>query len=251
MSLNPELLKMARVKLAIQIPGQEDPNQPPPGSDPSQGGDPSAGGMPPDPSQMPPGMPMDPSMQQGAPPTDPSAGAPPTSPDPMSGGGGMTADTVRQVVAEVMQQMSAQQGGPGGAGGKSNKADMQSNTSMDLFQIKKMLMTLFNSMGIPIPNELLLGGNRDVNTGLPAVGPGDPNSTSNPANTTSPQQPQSAIKPIGPMGSAFPGGQGAPPSSGSEKQSSLSIGEQISRPAKLARNKAAALGAVLRQKAKL
>lgn len=268
MTINPELLKLARFtvgrnrqktaqhKQAFQPP-QPDPSQQggaPPGGDPSQGGgappmDPSmmgGGGMPPG---MPPpgaggGMPMDPSMMAGG-------GA------PMPGGGGMTADTIRQVMQETLGQMGMTPGqpGPGGgaAGGKPGKPDLLA-MSMDIFQIKKMMSTLFNSMGIPMPQDILDGPNRDPATGAP-MAPNAPGSTSDPTRVSPPAGgPQggqgggqdSAIKPIGPMGGAFPGGGGGisgGDAGGGGGKTASTHGEEI-------RNKAAALAAVMRRRSR-
>lgn len=279
MPLNVELLKLARysvgkhrIKQAVQPP-------PDPSQDPSQGGAPPGGGG------APPGM--DPSMGGGAPPGmppgmppmpppggDPSAGgAPPMDPSmggggaPMPGGGGMTSDTIRQVMQEVLGQMGMVPGqsGPGGgaAGGKPGKPDLMA-MSMDIFQIKKMISTLFNSMGIPMPQDLLDGPNRDPSTGMPMT-PGQPGSTSDPNRQSPPAGPAagggggagggSAIKPIQAIQGAFPGaGGGGDAGGGGGEKTGSNLGEEAPRfqfQGSQIRNKAAALNAVLRRRTRI
>jgi hypothetical protein len=199
--------------------------------------DPSMGGAPPG------GMPPDPSMGGGA---------------PMPGAGGLTADSIRQIMQETLGQMGMVPGqsGPGGgaAGGKPGKPDLMA-MSMDIFQIKKMMTTLFNTMGVPIPQDILDGPNRDPSSGMP-MSPGAPGSTSDPSRVAPPAPGggggagggQSAIKPIQPMQGAFPG------ASGGEKSGEVRIGEET-QPIKHGaggeiKNKAAALNAVLRRKSR-
>jgi DNA polymerase-3 subunit gamma/tau len=271
MPINPELVKLARytvgrqrVKQAVQPPQQDDPSQ-------QAGG----GGAPPmDPSMMggAGGAPMDPSMAAaagggGAPPADPSAGGG----GPVPGGGGLTADSIRQIMMDVLGQMGIQPGmggagGAGGAGMKPGKPDPMAQ-GMDIFQIKKMLTTIMNAMGIEMPQDILDGPNRDPSTGAP-MPPGAPGSTSDPSRQSPPAagggqggqggQPQSSIKPIGQLQGAFPtGGSGAGGGGGGgggEKSGAAHLGEEESprtsiRPAAI-RNKAAALNAVLRRKSK-
>jgi hypothetical protein len=270
MSLNPELLKLARftvgkqrfVKQAVQPP-QPDPSQ-------GGGGPPPDGGAPPmDPSMMGAGgggaPPMDPSMGGGAPP--PPGGMPPMDPSmmggagPMPGAGGLTADTIRQIMQETLGQMGMVPGqaGPGGtaAGGKPGKPDLMA-MSMDIFQIKKMMSTLFNSMGIPMPQDLLDGPNRDPASGMPMT-PGAPGSTSDPNRQSPPAGgaagggggDNSAIKPIGSIQGAFPsGGDSGGGGGGGEKTGATRLGEGEPRGREI-RNKAAALNAVLRRKTRL
>jgi hypothetical protein len=277
MNINPELIAIAEWRLSQQrneweaekqaaekfafIPpgGGGPPGGPPPGGDPSAGaaggggappgvGDPSAGGM----------SPMDPSMAGG--------GAP-----PVPGGGGMNADTISQIVAQTMQQMGGMGGGGagvggGGAGGKMVKPDI-ATVAIDIFQVKKMLQYMFNTMGIPLPPDILDGPNRDPSTGTP-MPPGAPGSTSDPS-TVSQQAPGGAaggaggdqaggsippiqpVQPGGPgVGGPTPGGM--PPGVGSEKQSQdriLHIGNGHYEPSfdpKLI-SRAAALSALIRR----
>lgn len=264
MSLNPHLISMARsavnqrTKQAFQPP--QDPNA-------QGGGDPSMGGMPPggDPAAggMPPGAPMDPAMAGGGMPMDPAAmgGA------PVPGAGGMNADTIRQVMQEVLGQMGMVPGqagpGAGGAGGKPGKPDLLA-MSMDIFQIKKMLSTLINAMGVPMPQEIIDGPNRDPATGAP-MPPGAPGSTSDPSQQAAPApaggQPSSAIQPIGAMQGAFPAGGGG--GGGGQKSGGVQrIGSPIDleqtpkhnqpKPEKIElRDKASALSAILKRNMKL
>lgn len=255
--------KQAADKTAFVPPGAGgDPaaggGAPPPGG----GGDPAAGGGPP------PGA-GDPSMG-GAPPMDPSmmAAAGGGGGGPVPGGGGMTADTISQIVAQTMQQMGmggAGGGGAGGAGaGKMAKPDI-STVAIDIFQVKKMLQFLFNSMGIPLPPDILDGPNRDPATGTP-MPPGAPGSTSDPSQMSQPPggaggagggQPGGAIPPIQPMQPGGPGvggaaAGGAPPGAGAEKQSqdrALHMGNGHPAPAFDPRtvSRAAALSEIVRR----
>jgi hypothetical protein len=268
MALNPELVKLARYTVGKQRTKQA--FQPP--QDPSQQGG-APGGAPP----------MDPSMAggAGAPPMDPSmagGGAPPPMDPSMAGGdpsagggavpgaGGLTADSIRQMIQDAMSQMGMAPGagGAGGVGGKGNKNDQMQAMSMDIFQIKKMMSTLFNAMGIPLPQDILDGPNRDPASGAP-MPPGMPGSTSDPSRQSPPAggaaggggggaQPQSAIKPIGPLQGAFPqGGGDAGGGGGGEKSGSVRIGEEAAAQLPIesnVRNKAAALNAVLRRRMK-
>jgi hypothetical protein len=242
LTLNPILLKAARHKVAFQPPAGMDPSAaggaPPPGADPSMGG-----GMPPG---------ADPSMMGGAPPPggDPSGGAG----APVPGANGLTADSLRQIMTEVMQGVQQQGGGPGGggAGGKSSKPDPMA-MAMDIFQIKKMLTYMFNNMGMPMPPDLLDGPHRDPSTGA-AVPPGTPGSTSDP-NLAASQPPAggagaappgggggagpaSSIAPVAPMAGAFPAGGGG---GGAPQQKSSEIQDM--------RHRAAAVHAILRKRA--
>jgi hypothetical protein len=263
MSVNPMLLKIAAdtiarqqraTKVAFQPP---DPSggagAPPPGGDPSGGGapppmDPSMGGAPP---------PMDPSMGGGAPPPmDPSmaGGGMPPPPD-SGGGGGPGLDMVLQKLDQLSQalQMSPQnQQGPGGAPGgpgKPGKPDLLA-MSMDIFQMKKLLFTIANAMGVDIPQEILDGPNRDPGTGMP-MPPGMPGSTSDP-NTMAQQQPQqggeqqSAIPPIKPMQAATPTGDGGP----AGKTASATMGQPFGSAGKEVQNQASALAALIRSRQK-
>lgn len=194
MNINPELIQLAQWRLT-QIEKQA--FVPPGAGDPSQGGgDPSQAQGPVDPN----GPPVDPS--QGA---APPMGGGPGGAAPMPGGGGMTNDTIQQVVQQVMQQMGGGAGVAGGAGGgmggKPAKADINT-VAIDIFQVKKMLQYLFNSMGIPLPPDILDGPNRDPSTGA-MMPPGAPGSTSDPAVTAQNAQQQG--------GQQQPGGQAGGP----------------------------------------
>ncbi len=247
MSYNTTLLELARWRLREQFEKQS--FIPPGGGDPSQGGgDPSAGGAPPmDPSAGGGAPPMDPSMGGGAPPMDPSAGggAPPEAPpDPAAGGGG-SPDIMAMLQAMQQQISQMQQGGGGGAapggapgagmGGKPMKADINT-VAMDIFQVKKMITSLFNMYNIPLPPDVIDGPNRDPSSGT-AVPPGTPGSTSDVSNQSPPpgggQGGQGAIPAIQPMPPAMPGG--------GEKQSSdlFNIGGDVSFTS--IKNRAAAL----------
>lgn len=236
MNINTDLITLAEWRLKQLNRPTETPAEKtafvPPGGDAAGGGgappgvaDPSAGGMPP----------PDPSMGgAGAPPPDPSAGGG----APVPGGGGMTADTISQIVAQTMQQMNGMGGGAGGAGagaGKMAKPDINT-VAIDIFQVKKMLQYMFNTMGIPLPPDILDGPNRDPSTGTP-MPPGASGSTSDPSMVS--QQPAGggagaggqqggAIPPIQPMqpggpGVAGPSPGGAPPGMGAEKQGEDSV----------------------------
>lgn len=208
MMINPELLALAEWRLKQLEQGAELEKQAftPPGGGGPPGGDPSggAGGGPP-PGAAPP---MDPSMGGGAPPMDPSmaGGAPPGGPVP--GGGGLTADSIAQIVTQTMQQQGAAGGAGGpGAAGKMAKPDINT-VAIDIFQVKKMLQYLFNTMGIQMPPDILDGPNRDPSTGVP-MPPGAPGSTSDPAATAAAAQQQG--QPGGGAGGAPPGGAGGAP----------------------------------------
>jgi hypothetical protein len=275
MSLNPELVKLARFtvgkqrqKVAFQPPGG-DPSQDPAAAGGAPPMDPAAGGMPPmDPAMAggaPPmdpaaagGMPMDPAMMGGAPPAPPA-------PDPAAGGGGSgPLDAIMAKMDQMMQsmQMSPQnQAGPGGAPGgpgKPGKPDLLA-MSMDIFQMKKMLSALFDAMGIPIPQDILDGPNRDPATGAPMPA-GMPGSTSDPQRQSPAMGgggggagPDSAIKPIGAMKGAFPaaGGGGG---DASKAAAASRIGEEFAAKTPLGRemrNKASALATMLRRKTRI
>ncbi len=194
MQINPDLLQLAQWRLAQMANTEKQAFQPP--VDPSQ--DPAAaaaGGAPPmDPSMAGGGAPpMDPSMAGGAPPAGMPAPAPAPGGDPMAGGGGLTADSVRQIVQQTMQQsgMGAGGGAGGGAGaGKAAKPDL-AVIAMDVFQTKKLIMAMFNQMGMPLPPDILDGPNRDPSTGMPMM-PGAPGSTSDPAQMQQQAQQQQA-----------------------------------------------------------
>lgn len=224
---NPELMRLAewRINELTKSASLEKEAVLPAGAmDPSAGGgggtDPSSAG----------GPPMDPSAAGGAPPMDPSAGGgmpapPPTDPTAAAGAGGLTADSIRQIVQQVMQSMGGA-GGPGGKGPGVAKPDINT-VAMDIFQVKKLLTGLYNTMGIPLPPDILDGPNRDPSSGAP-MPPGAPGSTSDPnqqAAQSQQQQPQSAIPPIQAMQAATPQAPG-----GAEKQSQEDPSLQIGLP---------------------
>lgn len=208
MNYNPELMALAEWRLAELRKQHEKQAFIPPGG----GGDPSGGGGPP------PGM--DPSMAggPGGPPPgmDPAAmgGAPPMPP----GGGGMDPMMIQQMVTQAVQQAMGAQGGAGAAGGpvgaagagKPVKASLET-VAMDIYQVKTLLVSMFNQQGWPLPSNILDGPNRDPNTGMP-MAPGTPGSTSDPAQMQAAQQQAGAggaqggaIPSIPPMEAAGPG----------------------------------------------
>lgn len=210
MIINPELLALAEWRLnELQKQAMEKTAFTPPG-----GGAPP-GGAPMDPAAMGGAPPMDPAAMGGAPPMDPAAmgGA------PVPGGGGLTAESIAQIVTQTMQQGggaagAGAAGGPGAAG-KMVKPDI-ATVAIDIFQVKKMLQYLFNTMGIQLPPDILDGPNRDPSTGI-SMPPGTPGSTSDPQVTAANAQQQQAqqgggaggaggaIPPIEPMQAGGPG----------------------------------------------
>lgn len=109
-------------------------------------------------------------------------------------------------------------GGAGGAGGKPAKVDINT-VAMDLFQLKKMMLSDFRRRGVELPPDVLDGPNRDPQTGLPAANPmggSDPSGGGAPpggggAPPGGPGGPGGAIPPIPPMEPAMPpGGAGGP-----------------------------------------
>jgi len=158
--------------------------------------------------------PMDPAMMGGggAPPMDPAmmggGGAPPMDPAMMAGGGapppgGMPpgGDITSAVTAAVQQAMQSQGGGQAtGANGKPAKPDINM-VATDVFQIKKLLYSLFQANNWPLPPGILDGPGRDPNTGAPSQ---SPDGSSGAGNQSAGAQPQSSISPIEPMQGAFP-----------------------------------------------
>lgn len=199
---NPELMALAQWR--IEHP-EEEVKQAfiPAGAGAPPGGAPPGG---------PPGAPpMDPAAAGGAPPGgDPSGGgAPPMDPSqgvPPPPNGGMDAimPQLQQMQAQIQQLQAGGGGGKPGGGGSSKAVDAQAQ-QMDLFHVKKMMSGLYHAMGIPIPQELLDGPNRDPNTGLP-LPPGTPGSTSDPSMAPAP--------PPGGAPGAPPGGAPAGPPPG-------------------------------------
>lgn len=167
------------------------------------------GGAPPGGGGAPPGMGMDAGagMMGGMSPDGAGAGA--------GGGGGISGDEVRQIVSEMMaQQAGGAPGaaGPGGAGAQKKKIDV--NT--ELYQIKRLLVKLFEMLGQDVEPSMLLGDPADE---PPAPPPGDPA-----ASSAAGQAYQSAIQPIEPMQAANPqlamaGGGGGGGGGGQQKQS--------------------------------
>ncbi len=248
--INPELMKMARA--AIRTKRAFQPPMPP---DPSMGG--GAGGPPPG------APPMDPAAMGGAgappPPMDPSMGG--GAGGPIPGAGGLTADSIRQIMQEEIAKamggggMPGATGGAGGMGGpgmgKPGKPDPLAQ-SMDIFQVKKMVFAIANAMGVEPPQDVMDGPNRDPSTGAP-MPPGAPGSTSDPNAQAQGQQgkPQpmnpGAIPPLSGMQGALP----SPKDGGGGEKAGQVIGTGIERsnPGKQVRNKAAAIAAILRRKA--
>lgn len=152
---------------------------------------PGGGGMPMDPAMMGGGggMPMDPSMMGGMPP-DPSM---------MGGGagGGVTADEVRSIVMEAVQQSLGAGAGAGGAAGAGGMLKPKIDVNVELMQIKNMLAKIVDALGIPVPaqdmvatpeklTQMAMGG------GTGGAGGGEQGMT------------QGAIPPIEPMQGAAP-----------------------------------------------
>jgi hypothetical protein len=92
--------------------------------------------------------------------------------------------------------------------GKPAKPDINT-VAIDIFQVKKMLQFLFNTMGIPLPPDILDGPNRDPSTGTP-MPPGAPGSTSDPSVTAANAAQGGAAGAGSPPGGAG----GAPPPGG-------------------------------------
>ncbi len=188
--INKELIKLARKAVRQKVAFQ------PPEGDPAQGGMPP-GAPPMDPSMMPPGG--DPSMMGGMPPMPPGAPMPPPGDPmaaaggaPMPGGGGLTADSIRAIIKEEMAAAGAGggvagAGGPGAAG-KPVKVDINTVAS-DIFQVQKLILTMFSAMGLQMPQDILDGPNRDATSGMP-VPQGTPGSTSDPNKQAPPLGPQ-------------------------------------------------------------
>lgn len=162
--INPALMDLANWSIA----NRKKQAFVPPGADVGAGG-----GMPPG------GAPMDPAVAGGMP---PGGGAPPGG-DMASVGGSMmpspdaslappaqpmTPDMITQAVTQAVQL--AMNGGKGGKGAA--KPDMNL-MAQDIFQIKRMLLHLYSSMGMSIPPDVLDDPNRDPTTG--AIGGTGPN----------------------------------------------------------------------------
>jgi len=190
----------------------------------------AAGGMPADPAMAggaPPGMPMDPAMMGGMPPMDPSmmGGMPPMDPamaagapmDPSMGGmppapsgapagaaAGLTEERVRQIIQEAM-------GGAGGAKGSDGASGAKKPTKIDpgeeIYQLKKMMVTIFNTMGLQVPPDMLLRP-EDREAGAEDASGGDSGGGGESAQAESAIKPIEAIQPASPE-LAMAGKQGA------------------------------------------
>lgn len=259
MSINLELIKLARQALALEKKSFQPPMPPdpmaggmPPGMPPGMPMDPSMmggappGGMPPmDPAMMggmPPGMPMDPSMMGGAPPMPPMPMDPSMMGGPVPGAGGLTADSIRQIIQEEIAKAMPVGGANGGATngtGKPAKPDL-ALMSADIFQTKKMIEGLYNAMGLPYPDGIMDGQNRDPATGM-AVGAqaaAKMSATNGDASPTPRRTVEPATQPAGPEGG---GGQG-------EKSGAIGSGyPRLVDDGKRVHNKAAALAACMRK----
>lgn len=159
---------------------------------------------------------------------------------------------IRQEIQTAIQGMGgAGTGGAGApaAGGKAPKMD-PNQAAVDSYQTKTLLIHLYKAMGLPLPDNILAGPNRDPATGLP-MQPGAPGSTSDPnvaAQTSgAAQQPQSAIQPIEPMQPAMP----TPPGAGAPKAAAdewvdalLRMGRPVA-PTVTPGDKAGAIGSIL------
>lgn len=194
--VNSFLVKLAEASLKKQgfVPSQQVAGGAPP-ADPMAGGmppmDPMAGGMPPmDPMAggMPPMPPMDP-MAGGMPPMDPVAGG---------GGGGDIRTIIREELAEATGGGAGKKGKGSGGTSKPDLALM----ARDLYQLKTMLVRLFEESGKPLPPEILDDQPRDPGTGMPVEQEVEP------AGEAKGPEPKSAIPPIEPMQAAFPMPQG-------------------------------------------
>lgn len=186
----------------------------PPGMDPSGGGgmppgmDPSMmGGAPPgmDPAMMggggmPPGM--DPAMMGGGMPPGGTAGPPPDA------GGGDIGAVIQTAMTNALSQAgmlpgAGGAGGPGGKGAKVPKPDI-GTIATDVFQLKKLLFTMFRINGWELPPDILDGPNRDPMTGNPAASPTGGSDVPPGSDPSVQAQPDSAIQPIQPMQAAVP-----------------------------------------------
>jgi hypothetical protein len=105
-----------------------------------------------------------------------------------------------------MAQQQTQGGAPGAGGAKAPKVDINT-VATDVFQLKKMMFSVFQRMGLEMPPDLLDGPNRDPQTGMPSVAPTG-GSTPAGGGQAGAGQPLSAIQPIEPMQGAFPSGPG-------------------------------------------
>jgi len=173
----------------------------------------AGGGMPPGAGGgMPPGAPMDPMAGGGAMPPgmpmDPMAGAPM---DPMAGGGGMPmppgapmdpmaggappADPQSDRLTALEQKLDTLIAGQGGGDAKPAKPKKPAGGGgEDMWMIKKLLVGLYEQLGMPIDPQLLLGEQPEQPEqpgGDAAAGQGG-------------EQQSSSIQPIQPIGPAMP-----------------------------------------------
>lgn len=218
MNFNTQLLELAQWRISKEeedgeikeafIPPQAAGGTPDPSqaqaaagaTDPSAlGGAPSGGGMPP-----------------GAASPDAMASGPGGS-SPVAGAGGLDQNSLQQMITQTIQTaMAGGQGGMGGGMGKPPKPDIIT-VAQDTFHCKRLLLNLYNVMGISIPDDLILGPDRNPTTGAQMM-PGQPGSTSDPnAMASSPASPssgmaaQAAAGPAGGAGAGGAPGQGAMP----------------------------------------
>lgn len=184
-------------------PGAGAPVDPMMGAAPPPGmpaGDPTAGAAPPmDPAMMGGAPPMDPAAMGAAPPMPPMPEAPLPGGDPAAAGGGgggsLTEEGLRRVLTEVMGQGG---GGAGGAGGaKKPKVD----PGAEMHQIKLMLLTLFETMQLPIPPDALRSPEE---SGQAAGGGGGGGGESSGGGGGGEKKEKSAIQPIQPLQGASP-----------------------------------------------
>jgi hypothetical protein len=157
MSVNPELLKMARAhlqKVAFVAAG-----------DPAMGGDPAAAG----------GAPMDPAAAGGAPMDPAAAGGAPM--DPAMGGGDPMA-AIQPMIDQAVQAAMASQGGGAAGGGAGPAIKPKIDVNVELMQIKKLLARLADAMGVQIPAAEMVATPEDLSqmaeggTGAPAAADG-------------------------------------------------------------------------------
>lgn len=139
MSINPELLKMARsnVKAAFVAAG-----------------DPSMGGAPMDPAMG--GAPMDPAAAGGAAPMDPS----------MAGGGaaagGDPMAAIQPMIDQAVQAAMAAQGGAAGGAGAAAPIKPKIDINVEVMQIKKMLAKIIDTLGIHVPAQEMVATPEDL-----------------------------------------------------------------------------------------
>lgn len=197
--VNKDLIKLALAKTSGQkvafVPSDGAANAGAPPAAP--GGDPMAGGAPPAPPPAPGG---DPGVGAGMPPPPPAPGG---GGDPTGGlAGGMVDAKIQNAVQQAIQAGGGGAAGAGGAG-KPPKPDINM-VATDVFQLKKMLFSIFKQMGIEMPDNLLDGPGRHPGTGhpvAPAAGGSDPNAGPPPGA----QGPAGAIQPIQPIQPAMGG----------------------------------------------